>query len=123
MGIVLSICLGSIFGALSRYYIAVFINSYNQNFPYSTLFINVLGSFLIGILFQLFSSKIQVTEELKAFLFIGLLGSFTTFSTFSLDTLLLIKNGQFINALAYILASVLISIGGIFLGTFIIKNI
>ncbi|MEM1100569.1 MAG: CrcB family protein [Pseudomonadota bacterium] len=82
-------------------------------FPFGTLTVNALGSFAIGIAWALGVSKMP---GLYPFLMVGLLGGFTTFSTFSLDVLRLYEGGQGAGALGYILASLVLSIGAVVLG-------
>lgn len=90
----LIIAFGGSLGAVSRYLISKNIQSiFNQVLPLGTLFVNVIGSFLIGFLFYLFDYVI-VPGEIKSFLTIGFLGAFTTFSTFSLETINLFKAGE-----------------------------
>lgn len=105
------ISLGGGFGALSRYFVSLTFPMY-AIFPYATLSINLIGSFLLGFLSVLLFQKKQL---LKAFFTTGFLGGFTTFSAFSLEALELIQMGQPQSALLYIFLSI---IGGILLAFF-----
>lgn len=91
----LVIALGGGAGALSRYGLSTFINqAAGTIFPAGTLFVNVAGSFVIGFCFHLFDHT-MVPSDVRAFLTIGFLGAFTTFSTYSLETMNLIRDGEF----------------------------
>jgi CrcB protein len=87
-----------------------------SNFPWGTVLVNVLGSFLIGVLFILFAEKISLSDQLKSFLTIGFLGAMTTFSTFSLDALLLLDQGEYNAAFFYIMGSIITCLIATFLG-------
>lgn len=76
----------------------------NKHFPYGTLVVNLIGAFIIGFLWELFQNVI-VSTNIRVFLFMGILGAFTTFSTFSLETVNLIKDKEYITALINILIS------------------
>lgn len=107
MSYYLAIAFGGAAGALCRYWLSSFTEHYNNTmFPLGTLVVNVVGSLLIGVLFVLVTEKIQLAAHLRPLLMIGFLGALTTFSTFSLDALLLMQEGLFGTAVAYILASV-----------------
>ena len=91
----LIIALGGGAGALSRYGMSKIINqAAGTIFPAGTLFVNLAGSFIIGFCFHLFDNTI-VPSDIRAFLTIGFLGAFTTFSTYSLETMNLIRDGEF----------------------------
>ena len=77
-----------------------------RDFPYGTLSVNVLGSFVIGIGFFLLTERLVLGAEARAFILVGFLGAFTTFSTFSLETLILMQQGLMFKALLNIIASV-----------------
>lgn len=105
----LAIALGGAVGALSRYGLINLITSLAGNrLPWGTLLVNISGSLLIGVLYVLISEKMLLSGEARALLIVGFLGAFTTFSTFSLDTMLLIQQGWLLQAAGYILASVMI---------------
>jgi len=110
------VAFGGAAGASLRYFSSSFIKTIYPNFPFSTLFVNILGSFIIGLLMSHLEGKNISESFIKYFLIIGLLGSYTTFSTFSFDTVELINNRKFILSLFYILLSVSSCILFAFLG-------
>ena len=117
MNLFVAIFLGGGFGALSRYLIIDQINKLGTNsFPYGTMLVNVLGAFLIGIIYYLLMSKIIINEQLKVFITIGFLSSFTTFSSFNLDFFKLIESGNRFPALMYALATFLTTIVAFYIG-------
>ncbi len=109
--------LGGGIGAVIRYAVVLLSqNIFSGNFPWATLIINLSGSFLVGFLFQMFESTTGLSTNLKIFLLTGFLGGFTTFSAFSLENMLLFKQGQVTTALFYILLSNILAITLVFLG-------
>lgn len=119
MKLVLLIGLGGFIGAISRYLLTLLIqNKFLSTFPYGTLSVNIIGCFLIGIVYAL-SDRGNVTEEWRLFLATGVLGGFTTFSSFSNDTISMLRDSQYGNALLYVGISLFIgllaTVGGIFL--------
>ncbi|WP_297365704.1 CrcB family protein [Acidiferrobacter sp.] len=89
---------------------------FGRAFPWATLSINVIGSFLIGLLSYALVHEIPVSGALRAGVIVGGIGTYTTFSTFSLETLLLVEDGQVVRGLAYIVASLALGLGAVFLG-------
>tara|TARA_X000000368_G_scaffold254467_1_gene201145 strand:+ start:1374 stop:1751 length:378 start_codon:yes stop_codon:yes gene_type:complete len=117
MNLFIAIFLGGGCGALSRYLIIDQMNKLGTNsFPYGTMLVNVLGAFLIGIVYYLLMSKIIINEQLKVFITIGFLGGFTTFSSFNLDFFRLIESGNIFPALMYALATLLTTIVAFYIG-------
>ena len=115
------IAAGGALGAMARYLFALGIKAVNPyHFPFSTLCINVLGGFLVGIVF-VYLAKHNYEEQLRAFLVIGVLGGFTTFATFSLETFSLIESDRYLAACIYILASVCLSVLGTWLGVKLLR--
>jgi CrcB protein len=86
------------------------------DFPYGTLVVNVLGSFLIGFLMASFEERFLVNPSLRVFLTIGILGGFTTFSSFSFETMALLRDGSYGLGLLNIASSVLVCLGATWLG-------
>lgn len=117
MTLYLSIAIGGALGAMSRYWLAVQVNSATTSqFPWGIFIVNVAGSFLIGVAFIFFSEKVQLQEQWRPIVMIGFLGAFTTFSTFSLDALLLFQQGHYNTALLYIGTSVILCLIAVFVG-------
>ena len=118
MQMILAIAAGGAVGAVLRHYLNSFAATLlGTGFPYGIFAANILGSFLMGVLIVYFALAGEGTQTMKAsFLTVGLLGAFTTFSTFSLDAALMIERGQLMTAGLYIGGSVILAIGGLFLG-------
>jgi CrcB protein len=104
--IYLLIALGGAVGSLSRYVVGRAVQTLSASgFPIGTLVVNVSGCFLIGVLVRQFLNM-QLSPELRALLIVGFCGGFTTFSTFSAETVGLIEGGEYARATAYVLLSV-----------------
>ena len=104
-----AVAIGGALGSIARYALSTWIFDVSSHkFPYATLAVNVLGSFVMGILFVIIVEKAALPTEMRSLLMIGFLGAFTTFSTFSLDALGLWQNGHLFMALIYILATVIL---------------
>ncbi len=109
-------------GALLRHGVNTgMANWLGVNFPWGTFTVNVLGSFLMGVLIATFAHFWQPPPEIKLLLITGFLGSFTTFSTFSLDFSVLYEGGRLETAMIYMAVSVLVSIGALFTGLQLVR--
>ncbi len=103
---VIAIAGGGAIGALLRFWVSTGVYQLlGRGFPWGTLAVNVLGSFLMGLLFVLFLERGIVSGEVRAAVLVGLLGSFTTFSTFSIETLALIEQADYLKALLNAMSS------------------
>jgi CrcB protein len=91
------------------------------NFGWGTLFVNILGSFLMGVLAGWFALKGEAGQLSRLFVTTGILGGFTTFSAFSLDAVLLWQRGQTASAIIYVVASVLLAVLGLFAGLVMVR--
>lgn len=112
MYMTLSVALGGAIGAVGRYWISAFVfKSVGGTFPWGTLAVNVLGCAILGVLIQLMALAWSPSEPVRAALTVGLLGALTTFSAFSLEVVLMIERGDWVNAALYILLSVVLCIG------------
>lgn len=110
------VLIGGAIGSVLRYVCAQYLTSISlMKFPFSTLFINVFGCFMIGLIYTNWNTHASF-DTIKTFLMIGVLGGFTTFSTFGLDTVLMIKDGLIVNAILYILSSVILGVLATYLG-------
>ncbi len=104
-----AVAIGGALGAMARYAVSTWIFSISSHkFPYATLSVNVLGSFVMGLLFVFIVERAALPAEMRGLLMIGFLGAFTTFSTFSLDAIGLWQNGHLFLALVYVLATVVL---------------
>lgn len=92
-------------------------------FPYGTLFVNVVGSLLMGLMIEIFALKADPGQHWRLFLTTGMLGGFTTFSTFSLDTIILFERGNLATAATYVILSVAVSLVCLFLGMALVRAI
>ena len=113
----LAVAFGGALGALSRYWMYNAFDKLAENqFPYVTLVINVIGSLLIGVAFVLLLERNLISPEWRNVISVGFLGAFTTFSTFSMDAMGLLEQGQISLALIYIVASVVVCLLAAWLG-------
>jgi len=111
------IAFGSALGGAARYLFGGWIQDRaGAAFPVGTLVINVTGSFLLGLLYRYAADSAAITPEVRAMLIIGICGGYTTFSTFSYETVRLLEEGEFGRAGLYIALSVLLSVAAAFLG-------
>lgn len=118
----LAIAAGGALGSAARYLVvAQMTRWFGFNFPWGTLAVNVAGGLAIGILAELMALKWSVSPELRAFLIVGILGGFTTFSAFSLETVSLAQTGAVISALVYVAGSVVLSVGAVVVGLLLIR--
>lgn len=121
---ILAIAVGGALGAVMRFGLSSSIYKVlGRSFPYGTLTVNVLGSFLIGLLFILLTQKLQVSEEWRSAIFIGFLGAFTTFSTFSMETVTLLESGEIWRAGINVILSVTLCIAATWLGLMLAKQL
>ncbi len=110
-------------GALRHGVNVVALRLLGSDFPFGTLTVNVVGSLCIGLLTGIFALKSDPGLNWRLFLITGVLGGFTTFSTFSLDAALLYERGQLALAAVYIAGSVAAALGGLFAGLFIVRQV
>jgi fluoride exporter len=119
----LIVFLGGGFGAALRHGINLGLaRLLGGGFPYATFFINVTGSFAMGVIAAWFAFKGDASQHWRLFLTTGILGGYTTFSTFSLDTALLYERGQFGLAAVYVIGSVVLGLIGLFAGLAIVRT-
>ena len=119
MQIYLWIALGSALGGVGRYWCSgVIARHIGETFPWGTLTVNVVGSLLIGLLATVSEpdGRLLMSSTMRQFFMIGVFGGFTTFSSFSLQTLNLVRDGQWVPASLYILGSVALCLVGVWLG-------
>ena len=112
-----AVAIGGALGALSRYsFVLIAVTLVDNRLPWATFGVNVVGSFCIGIAAVLFGDRVIEGEFWRLLLVVGFLGSFTTFSAFSLETLLLLQQGNYNIAMAYAAGSVTLCLGAAFAG-------
>ncbi|KPK12488.1 MAG: camphor resistance protein CrcB [Acidithiobacillales bacterium SG8_45] len=120
----LAIAGGGAVGALLRYWVSSGVYALaGRNFPYGTLAVNVAGSLLMGLLFVLLIERMAENSIWRAALLVGMLGAFTTFSTFSIETLNLMEEGAYTRALLNMVLSVLLCVAAAWLGVKIGRQI
>ncbi len=124
MKLLLAVAAGGALGALGRHAVVLVMARWlGTGFPWGTLVVNVAGSFLFGLLAEAIALRWQVGAEMRAFLLVGGLGAFTTFSTFSMDVALLSERGALGLAAVYVLASVVASIAALFAGLALMRGL
>ena len=124
MNVILSIAFGGAIGAVSRYMLSSAVQNISGNsFPYGMLLCNILGSMILGILYDSLSKGSLFSDNIKLFIQVGILASFTTFSAFSLESFLMFEKGEYSAAIIFILLSVILSIVGLVSGIYFIRVI
>ncbi len=109
-----AVAVGGAFGSVMRYLAGIAAGRlFGTNFPWGTLIINVTGSFLIGAFVGLFATRWDLPQAARIFLTVGICGGYTTFSTFSLDAWYLAERGETLASLAYMTASVILSVAAL----------
>jgi CrcB protein len=123
MGMVFAVGIGGGLGALARYYLAGAIQSAGALFPWGIFVVNITGGLLMGMIVEASALKLSLSPELRSFLTVGILGGYTTFSTFSLDSALLLQKGEYALAAGYMIGSVVLSILALFAGLWIVRAV
>lgn len=115
---ILFVALGGALGSVSRYLLGSWTQTLSKSldFPYGTLTVNLIGCFVIGMLAQLAEARGAFTSDTRAFLIVGILGGFTTFSSFGNDTINLVRDGELSHALVNIAANVIVGLLLVWLG-------
>lgn len=122
MSQIVAIALGGALGSVGRFLVAGWVGRVlGINFPWGTLAVNVVGGLVMGLLVGVMAQAWSVSPAIRAFLTVGVLGGFTTFSAFSLETVLLLQRGDILAALAYIVSSVVLSVGAVWCGLRLIR--
>lgn len=124
MGTLLAIALGGALGAVGRYALAGQITQWiGPGFPWGILVVNVVGCFVMGVVAELGALTLNLSPEMRAFLTTGILGGFTTFSAFALDSAVMMERGDWGATVLYVSASVLGSIAALFLGLAAVRSL
>ena len=120
--IIAVVAIGGAIGSVFRYLVSTIQNPMVA-FPYAIFLVNLSGAFLMGVVVALLGLKFAVSSEVRAFLTTGILGGYTTFSTFSLESAMLIERHDYATAAAYILGSVVLCISALFCGMWLVRAV
>jgi CrcB protein len=123
MGTLFAVGVGGGLGALARYYIASWVQPVGVLFDWGIFAVNISGGLLMGMIVEASALKLNLPPDLRTFLTVGLLGGYTTFSTFSLDSVLLLQRGAYGQAAFYMIGSVVLSILALFAGLWLVRAI
>lgn len=119
MNMIVAVAAGGAIGAVARFLVGRgMFHLMGPGFPWGTLTVNILGSFLIGLMVELLALRYSLSHEWQGFIIIGILGGFTTFSAFSLEVGLMIEKGQISTAAVYALGSMFVGVVALFAGLF-----
>jgi CrcB protein len=121
---VLAIAAGGAVGSVLRFWMSTWVHTFaGRSFPYGTLTVNVVGCLAMGFLFVLFIDRLSDNNVLRAGILIGVLGGFTTFSSFSIETLNLIEQGAWVKAAANMTGSLLLCVGATWIGVILGRQV
>ena len=124
MKTVMAIALGGALGAVARHFISHWsVVALGNGFPWGTLTVNVVGCFALGVVVEVMALVWSPAAEWRAFLTVGVLGAFTTFSAFALDISILHERGEMLQAILYVTVSVAGSIAAIFAGMSLTRSV
>ena len=124
MSALLAVAAGGVTGAVARYLVYVAVGHLlGSGFPYATLIVNIVGSLAMGVLVELMALVWSTSTEMRLFLTTGILGAFTTFSSFSLDFAVLYERRAFALCALYTVASFTLSVGALFAGLYMIRHL
>jgi len=124
MNQVLAIAAGGAVGSVLRFWMSTWVHSFaGRSFPYGTLTVNVLGCLAMGFLFVLFVDRLSDNAVLRAGILIGVLGGFTTFSSFSIETFNLIEQGAWFKAVVNMTGSLLLCVGATWVGVILGRQV
>ena len=124
MNHILAIAVGGALGSVLRFWMSNWVmGMLGRGFPYGTLLVNVSGSLLMGFLYIILIEKFNASAEWRALLLIGLLGGFTTFSSFSMETFNLIEAGEILKAIGNVILSVSVCLAATWLGVVVGRQI
>ncbi|MEP6830891.1 MAG: fluoride efflux transporter CrcB [Rhizomicrobium sp.] len=121
-GVLSMVALGGALGSLVRYLVAGAVQpAWWPGFPFGIFVVNITGGLAMGLITALTALKLNLAPEMRAFLTTGILGGYTTFSTFSLDSAMLMQRGAYAQAGAYVIGSVVLSILALFAGLWLVR--
>ncbi len=119
MNVILAVAAGGALGATGRFLVGkMMFQLMGPGYPWGTFTVNIIGSFLIGLLVELFALKFNLSNQWQAFLVVGVLGGFTTFSAFSLEVGLMLQKDQLSSAAIYAFGSVVLGLVALFAGMY-----
>lgn len=111
------VAIGGAIGSVARYLVGVWgVKLAGPNFPWGTITVNVVGAFLIGLMVEMVARRFDASSEVRVFIVTGIIGGFTTWSSFTLDAVVLFERGDMGLAAVYLLASLVVSFAAIFAG-------
>lgn len=114
---ILLVAVGGAIGSVARYLVGLGATRLaGPNFPFGTLTVNIAGAFAIGLLVEMIARRFDASAEMRVFIVTGILGGFTTWSSFTLDTMVLLERGEIGLSALYLLASLLVSFAAVFAG-------
>jgi len=121
---IFAVAAGGAAGAVARYLVMSSVGHWlGHGFPWGTIAVNIIGSLVLGALIEVMALVWSPTEAMRAFLVVGVLGAFTTFSAFSMDTVYLFERGEIISAAFYVAASVFICVLALWGGMTLFRQI
>ncbi len=120
-GMIAAVAAGGGLGSVARYCVSQVQNPTWTGFPYGIFLVNVSGGFVMGVIAELLALRFNVSTEMRAFLTTGIMGGYTTFSTFSLESALLIQRGAIGTAASYVAGSAILSIAALFAGLWVVR--
>lgn len=121
-GMLAAVAVGGALGSVARYLMMVQVGRvFGSGYPFGTLAVNILGGFLLGVLVEAMALRWSVSQELRALLTVGVMGGFTTFSTFSMDIFVLMERGDGIGAALYVAASVGLGLAAFWAGLMLMR--
>ena len=124
LSMIFYVAAGGAVGAVGRFGVDRLAGAFlGHGFPYGTLIVNVAGSFLLGAMIETSALVWSPSPEIRAMIVVGLLGAFTTFSTFSLDVVALMTRGEMAHALIYVGVSIIASIGALWAGMALLRSV
>lgn len=124
MKLILAIAVGGALGSVTRHLMAARISAWlGSGFPWGIFTVNILGGLVMGVLVELMALRWSVGGEWRAFLTVGIVGGFTTFSSFSLDVVLLMERGDYGLAALYVIGSVVLSVGALFGAMMLVRTV
>lgn len=124
LGVIAMVALGGALGSVVRYLVAGWVQpSWWPGFPFGIFVVNITGGLVMGLITGIAALKLNLSLEMRAFLTTGILGGYTTFSTFSLDSAMLMERGAYGQAAAYVTGSVVLSILALFGGLWLMRAI